>query len=162
MPIKKKDKPNTKNFMKLLSMNKQTMLVGTVINYSVSLTLDAFLLSYVLEKGANAGRGGSVKIPAYKYNEKALNKFKNKGTTLFKKQVSNIINGKADISTAMNYIGIQASNSYKDTIIGIKNPSNSLSTIVKKGFNDPMVDTGRFVMNIATKINNGRIVGRGL
>ncbi len=62
----------------------------------------------------------------------------------------------------MNYIGIQASNEYKDIIIGIKTPSNSLSTILKKGFNDPLIDSGKFVSNISAQINGGRIVGRGL
>ncbi len=71
MPIKKKNKKNTENFMKVLNLNKQVILVGTVTNYSIYSGFDAFALSYVLENGAKAGRGGSVKIPAYRYNEKA-------------------------------------------------------------------------------------------
>ena len=162
MPIKKKDKKNTQNFMNLLHMNKQSILVGTVTNYTMSNGFDAFSLSYVLENGANAGRGGSVKIPAYKYNEKALDKFKSKAEKLFRKQVASMIYGKANTSSAFNVIGIEASNSYKDVIIAINSPSNSLATIVRKGFNDPLIDTGKWVSNIGAKINNGRIVGRGL
>ena len=43
----------------------------------------------------------------------------------------------------------------------IKSPPNSPVTIARKGFNNPMIETGHFKSNIAAKINGGRIVGRG-
>lgn len=143
-------------------MNKQTIEVGTVSNYKIK-RFDAFSLSYVLEEGTNnAGKNGSVDIPGWHYNTKALEKFKNRGKVMFKKGIKDIINGETNVLGMINTVAIESSSKYKDVIIKTKSPRNAKSTIERKGFNDPMVDTGKFVMNIGARINKSRIVGRGL
>ena len=75
--------------------------------------------------------------------------------------ISGIINGNLTIDAMINKIGIEASTEYKEMIEKIKSPANSPATIKKKGFDNPMIETGHFKSNIAAKINKGRIVGRG-
>ena len=51
MPVrlKIKEKPQNKKFMEFLAMPKQTIKVGTNINYGVNGNFDAYGLSNVLE-----------------------------------------------------------------------------------------------------------------
>lgn len=159
--VKIKEKKNTKNFMGLLSMNRQKIEVGTVTNYSIG-KFNIFGLSEVLDKGGSAGRNRSVHISGWGYNEKAFNEFKPMAKKLFLKGVKKIVAGKWSVSAMTNEIGIKACTKYKSKIEAIKSPPNAPSTIARKGFNNPMIETGKFKLNIAAKINGNRIVGRGL
>ena len=154
MPVrlKIKEKPQNKKFMEFLAMPKQTIKVGTNINYGVNGNFDAYGLSNVLESGSSRG------VPGWHYNEKAFEKFKSTGETLFKTGVNDIINGSWDINLLLNKIGIEAATEYKNMIEEIKSPSNSLYTILKKGFDNPMIETGMFKFNISAQINGGRNV----
>lgn len=154
MPVrlKIKEKPQNRKFMEFLAMPKQTIKVGTNINYGVNGDFDAYGLSNVLENGSSRG------VPGWHYNEKAFEKFKPTGETLFKTGVNDIINGSWDISLLLNKIGIEAATQYKNMIEEIKSPSNSLYTIQKKGFDNPMIETGMFKFNISAQINGGRNV----
>lgn len=154
MPVrlKIKEKPQNKKFMEFLAMPKQTIKVGTNINYGVNGNFDAYGLSNVLESGSSRG------VPGWHYNEKAFEKFKPTGETLFKTGVNDIINGSWDINLLLNKIGIEAATQYKNMIEEIKSPSNSLYTIQKKGFDNPMIETGMFKFNISAQINGGRNV----
>lgn len=154
MPVrlKIKEKPQNKKFMEFLAMPKQTIKVGTNINYGVNGDFDAYGLSNVLENGS--GRG----VPGWHYNEKAFEKFKPTGETLFKTGVNDILNGSWNINLLLNKIGIEAATQYKNMIESIKSPSNSIYTIQKKGFDNPMIETGMFKFNISAQINGGRNV----
>lgn len=142
-------------------MNPQKIEVGTVTNYGIKGEFDANELSNVLEFGANAGKDKESKIPGWKYNDKAFKKTKRKTKKKFLQGISGIINGNLTIDAMINKIGIEASTEYKEMIEEIKSPANSPATIRKKGFDNPMIETGHFKSNIAAKINKGRIVGRG-
>ena len=157
MPVKLKirEKKKTKNLTLLLAMNKQRIEVGTVTDYAIR-NFSAFGLSHVLESGSSRG------VPGWNYNEKALEDFRGRGRTLFLKGVNGIVKGGWSISAMTNQIGIEAATRYKAKIESIKSPPNAPSTIARKGFNNPMIETGRFKANIAARINGGRIVGRGL
>lgn len=137
-------------------MNKQKIEVGTVTNYSVKGDFDVLALSNVLDKGS-----GKRKIPGWNYNQKAFEKFKPTAARYFKEGVAKIINGNFSAEAMTNKIGIEASTKYKAMIERIKSPANSPATVKKKGFDNPMIETGHFKNNIAAKINGGRIVGRG-
>lgn len=113
---------------------------------------DAYGLSNVLESGSSRG------VPGWHYNEKAFEKFKPTGETLFKTGVNDIINGSWDINLLLNKIGIEAATQYKNMIESIKSPSNSLYTIQKKGFDNPMIETGFFKFNISAEINGSKNV----
>lgn len=154
MPVrlKIKEKPQNKKFMEFLAMPKQTIKVGTNINYGVNGNFDAYGLSNVLESGSSKG------IPGWHYNEKAFEEFKPTGERLFKTGVNNIIKGGWNIDSLLNQIGIEAATQYKNMIESIKSPSNSLYTIQKKGFDNPMIETGMFKFNISAQINGGRNV----
>ena len=58
----------------------------------------------------------------------------------------------------LNQIGIEAATQYKNIIEEIKSPSKAPATIKKKGFNNPMIETGFFKFNISAQINGGRNV----
>lgn len=154
MPVrlKIKEKPQNKKFMEFLAIPKQTIKVGTNINYGVNGNFDAYGLSNVLESGSSRG------VPGWHYNEKAFEKFKTTGETLFKTGVNDIINGSWDISLLLNKIGIEAATQYKNMIEEIKSPSNSLYTVLKKGFDNPMIETGFFKFNISAEINGSKNV----
>ena len=154
MPVrlKIKEKPQNKKFMEFLAMPKQTIKVGTNINYGVNGNFDAYGLSNVLESGSSRG------VPGWHYNEKAFEKFKPTGETLFKTGVNDILNGSWNINLLLNKIGIEAATQYKNMIESIKSPSNSLYTIQKKGFDNPMIETGFFKFNISAQINGGKNV----
>ena len=154
MPVrlKIKEKPQNKKFMEFLAIPKQTIKVGTNINYGVNGNFDAYGLSNVLESGSSRG------VPGWHYNEKAFEKFITTGETLFKTGVNDIINGSWDINLLLNKIGIEAATQYKNMIEEIKSPSNSLYTIQKKGFDNPMIETGFFKFNISAEINGSKNV----
>lgn len=160
MPVKVKitEKRNTPKLKAILNMPKMSIRVGTNTNYGVSNSFDVFGLSDVLENGANAGRNGSVHIPGWKYNEKAFEKFKPKAKDLYLQGVHRVINGRFTIDGMLNQIGIEAAEGYKQTVEEIKSPANAPATIAKKGFNNPMIDTGYFKFNISAQINGGRVV----
>lgn len=154
MPVrlKIKEKPQNKKFMEFLALPKQTIKVGTNINYEVDGNFDAYELSNVLESGSSKG------IPGWHYNEKAFEEFKPTGERLFKTGVNNIIKGGWNIDSLLNQIGIEAATQYKNMIESIKSPSNSLYTVLKKGFDNPMIETGMFKFNISAQINGGKNV----
>ena len=154
MPVrlKIKEKPQNKKFMAFLALPKQTIKVGTNINYGVNGNFDAYGLSNVLESGSSRG------VPGWHYNEKAFEKFKPTGETLFKTGVNDILNGSWDINLLLNKIGIEASTQYKNMIEEIKSPSNSLYTVLKKGFDNPLIETGFFKFNISAEINGSKNV----
>ena len=155
MPVrlKIKEKPQNKKFMEFLAMPKQTIKVGTNINYEVNDGFDGYELSNVLESGSV-----KRKIPGWHYNEEAFEKFKPTGETLFKTGINDIINGSWDINLLLNKIGIEAATQYKNMIEEIKSPSNSLYTVLKKGFDNPMIETGFFKFNISAEINGSKNV----
>ena len=132
-------------------MNPQKIEVGTVTNYSVKGGFDAFGLSNVLDSGSSRG------VPGWNYNQKAFEQFNPMAARYFKEGVAKIINGSFSVEAMTNKIGTEASTKYKAMIERIKSPV----TIMRKGFNNPMIETGHFKSNIAAKINGGRIVGRG-
>ena len=136
-------------------MNKQRIEVGTVTDYAIR-NFSVFGLSHVLDRGSSRG------VPGWNYNEKALEYFQERGKVLFLKGVNGIVKSGWSISAMTNQIGIEAATRYKATIESIKSPPNAPSTIARKGFNNPMIETGRFKANIAARINGGRVVGRGL
>lgn len=154
MPVrlKIKEKPQNKKFMEFLAIPKQTIKVGTNINYGVNENFDAYGLSNVLESGSSRG------VPGWHYNEKAFEKFKPTGERLFKSGINNIIKGGWNIDSMLNQIGIEAATQYKNMIEEIKSPGNAQATIDKKGFDNPMIETGFFKFNISAQINGGRNV----
>lgn len=50
---------------------------------------------------------------------------------------------------------------HKRIVYRIKVPPNSKSTIKRKGFNNPLIETGEMVRKIKYKVNNGQAKGGG-
>ena len=158
MPVrlKIKEKPQNKKFMEFLALPKQTIKVGTNINYEVDEAyndFDGYQLSNILESGSVMRN-----IPGWHYNEKAFEKFKPTGERLFKSGINNIIKGGWNIDSMLNQIGIEAATQYKNMIEEIKSPGNAQATIDKKGFDNPMIETGFFKFNISAQINGSKNV----
>lgn len=58
-------------------------------------------------------------------------------------------------------IGKTINDKHKQLIYNFKSPANAFSTVKKKGFNDPLVDTGTLVRSIAYSINGKGRYGKG-
>ena len=108
--LKIKKSKNLEQFEKVVNTNPQMVEVGTVVNYSIKGGFNAFDLSNVLDSGSSKG------IPGWNYNEKALEKNREKYKKLFIKGVNRMIKKNYSISALMNEIGINASSDYKNMI----------------------------------------------
>lgn len=62
---------------------------------------------------------------------------------------------------AGHLIGQDINNYHKSLIYGFASPGNALSTIAKKGRDDPLVDTGELVKSIAYSVNGKGRYGKG-
>lgn len=78
-----------------------------------------------------------------------------------KKYVNIYLKHKDDVKVSGNIIGTDINNKHKALIYGFKSPSNAPSTVKRKGFNDPLIDTGTLVKSIAFSINGKGRYGKG-
>ncbi len=58
-------------------------------------------------------------------------------------------------------IGTKLAKMMKKEIKDMKVPPNAPSTILKKGFNDPLIDTKKYLKGISYKINDGELYKYG-
>jgi len=62
-----------------------------------------------------------------------------------------ILRGELDSQQAMNLLKKEAVQAVKESIDNFDNPENADATIAKKGFNDPLIDTGFMRNNVRAK-----------
>lgn len=79
-----------------------------------------------------------IKVPKREFMIPATNKASNKTINI---TVHNIASG-MDEKQALSKAGIMFKNAIQREITNIKEPPNSLSTILKKGSSNPLIDTG--------------------
>ena len=75
--------------------------------------------------------------------------------------VSMYLEKNGELQTAGHLIGQDINNYHKNLVYGFASPSNALSTVKKKGRNDPLVDTGELVKSITYSINGKGRYGKG-
>ena len=64
-------------------------------------------------------------------------------------------------SNTLKKAALKGAGILKETIEGIKSPGNKESTIKKKGFDNPMVDSGKFKKAASGKVNGVGTFGKG-
>ena len=113
------------------------------------------MLANIFEDGG--GRWGNT--PSWSPLETATPKIAEAGRDIVKQEVAQmILNGK---DNALKKVALKGAEILKETIEDIKSPGNKESTIKKKGFDNPMVDTGKFKKAASGKVNGTGTFGKG-
>ena len=113
------------------------------------------MLANIFEDGG--GRWGNT--PSWSPLETATPKIAEVGRDIVKQEVAQmILNGK---DNALKKVALKGAEILKETIEDIKSPGNKESTIKKKGFDNPMIDTGKFKKSASAKVNGVGTFGKG-
>lgn len=60
-----------------------------------------------------------------------------------------------DVGRAMATMGARVSGELQESIRSFSNPANAASTIAKKGFDDPLIETGHMLNSVDSEVVNG-------
>ena len=113
------------------------------------------MLANIFEYGG--GRWGNV--PDWSPLETAAPKILEAGVAIVKQEAAEmILNGK---SNTLKKVALKGAEILKETIEDIKSPGNKEATIKKKGFDNPMIDTGKFKKAASGKVNGTGTFGKG-
>lgn len=74
---------------------------------------------------------------------------------IFTQIATNILTGQGSVLTQANVLGVLMVKGLQNEIIAWDTPPNSLSTISKKGFNDPLIETGKMLESVEYRIRRG-------
>ncbi|VDG32878.1 hypothetical protein [Lactobacillus brevis] [Lactiplantibacillus mudanjiangensis] len=94
----------------------------------------------------------SVRIPPRPFIRFTYNHCRDDWQSLMRRQVGLLMDGKATARSVMNALGRQISNDIKRTIKQMQSPRNAPLTVARKGFDDPLIDTGKLIGSITWKI----------
>ena len=75
--------------------------------------------------------------------------------TLFQNAITSVLEGKATLKQAYTKMGPVLVKGLQNEIIGWDTPPNSARTIAEKGFNDPLIDSGRLLESVDFKVERG-------
>ena len=113
------------------------------------------MLANIFENGG--GRWGNT--PSWSPLKTAAPKILEAGIAIVKQEAAQMItNGK---DNTLKKVALEGAGILKETIEGIKSPGNKESTIKKKGFDNPMVDSGKFKKAASGKVNGVGTFGKG-
>lgn len=87
-------------------------------------------------------------IPARPFMRQTISKNK---SDWIKNIYSSISSGK-DISQSLSFLGEKIVGDIQDSIINFSDPPNAPYTIQKKGFNDPLVETGNMIKSVTKRV----------
>lgn len=99
---------------------------------------------------------GTPRIPARPAWRTTLDRFQKKYDGLMLEAIDNAIKGKVHIIAGLQELGSAVAQDLKKAIIAWKKPPNAPSTIAKKGFNDPLIETGETRDSISVIITTGK------
>ncbi len=74
---------------------------------------------------------------------------------LFQNAITSVLEGKATFKQAYTKMGPVLVKGLQNEIIGWDTPPNSAKTIAEKGFNDPLIDTGKMLESVDFKVERG-------
>lgn len=74
---------------------------------------------------------------------------------LFQSAITSVLEGKATFKQAYTKMGPVLAKGLQNEIIGWDTPPNSARTIAEKGFNDPLIDTGKMLESVDFKVERG-------
>lgn len=100
----------------------------------------------------------SVNIPPRPFMRTGLGNYVT--TTAFKKilagELKLVFSGKRTINKVYDSIGKVLTEKVQETILELNDPPNAPSTVERKGFNDPLIDTGFMYDSVKYKIRKSR------
>lgn len=96
-----------------------------------------------------------IVIPPRAFVRKTANQYKSKWMDAFRNDLVKVINGKMSLEQAFNRMGVRAQGDLKQIISDFNEPPNSPMTIAKKGFNNPLVDTGIMLSTVDYQVEVG-------
>ena len=83
-----------------------------------------------------------IVIPPRAFVRQTADKNKKDWMWKFRDDLVKVLDGKMEFEQALNRVGVRAQGDLKQMIAEFSTPANSPMTIAKKGFNNPLVDTG--------------------
>jgi len=111
-------------------------------------------IAKINEYGASIQRGKTkVIIPARPFMRLAAQSIKKKGPDVTRKLARKIVDGKIDIKQALAQLGMFMEG---EIVNSIKNGGwvrNAPSTIKKKGFDKPLIDTAQMWQSVSSKVS---------
>lgn len=107
----------------------------------------------------NAGKNKNVTIPERSFVRSTYNKNYKKVAKDFTKIAKNISRGNYNVNAKLKEIGLKQELEIKKTINSLKIPSNALSTIKNKGFDNPLIETGEMRDKVSSKLVNKKVIG---
>lgn len=108
----------------------------------------------VNEFGTTATAYNSVVIPERSFIRSTYNKQYKKVTEKINKIFVSILKGDYNIINKLKLIGLEQETEIKKTITDMKIPPNARFTIIKKGFDNPLIETGEMRSKISYKVKN--------
>lgn len=106
------------------------------------------------EYGATIKRGkAKIIIPARPFMRLAAKKIKVKIVDVQRKIARQMVNGKIDVKQGLGQIGLFMEGEIVDSIKNGGWVANAPSTVAKKGFDKPLIDTGQMWQSVASKVS---------
>lgn len=113
---------------------------------------DVLTRGIVNEFGARAGKNGNVVIPERSFIRSTYNKNVKKVARRFAEIGKSISNGNYNVDKKLKLIGSEQEAAVKKTISDLKYPPNAPYTIRKKGFDNPLIETGEMRNKISSEL----------
>jgi len=101
---------------------------------------------------AAANEFGTSRIPERSFLRSTLSENEGKYSALMEKAVKAVADGKLTLERAANLIGLEMVGDVQEKITTLSTPPNAPSTIKKKGFNNPLIETGHLRTQISHKL----------
>lgn len=95
---------------------------------------------------------GTDKAPARSFVRSTHDSKKRDWANKMTRDFNDLLEGRVDPSQLLENVGSEASQDIRNTAVNMTDPPNAPSTIRKKGFDDPLVETGQMVNAINYKI----------
>ncbi|GAY74275.1 hypothetical protein [Lentilactobacillus kosonis] len=97
----------------------------------------------------------SVTIPKRPFIRFTYDQHIDEWTKLMRDWTFEVLMGRLTVDEALAKLGKQAVDDMKRTIKEFKNPRNAPLTVANKGFDDPLIDTGKMMNSITWHIERG-------
>lgn len=142
-------KVNNKVMNGIKQLRNSKVTVGWFENTKYNDGLPISQVAYWNEYGTT--KDGKSFIPPRPFLRQAVSENTKKWRDLVVNDLKKVSEGDLSLEQALNRLGVVASGDVKETIADFSNPPNAPSTIKKKGFNDPLVDTGLMMNSVSHK-----------
>ncbi len=101
---------------------------------------------------------GTREVPERPFMRTAFDRNLPQMTALFKKLLGNVADGKTSKRAAGLVLGKKMKKLITDSISSWSTPPNASSTIERKGFNRPLVDTGQMLKSVTFKLKKRKVI----